>query len=90
MDEDVARLRLESMLTDLDRSLVALAEQDPDEVIVVVTHQRTAVLAALKRLDDGLYGRCLDCGRLVPDGRLEARPEAARCVSCQSKLERRR
>jgi RNA polymerase-binding transcription factor DksA len=68
-------------LTDADRTQAMLD---------VASRQRMAVLAALKRLDDGGYGRCLDCGRPVPEGRLEARPEAARCVQCQSKAERRR
>ncbi len=54
------------------------------------SRQRSAVLSALKRLDEGTYGRCVDCARAVPEGRLEARPEADRCVQCQSKLERRR
>lgn len=52
--------------------------------------QRTEVLEALERVEAGAYGRCVDCGNPVPDGRLDARPEAARCVKCQSKLEARR
>ncbi|MEV6985112.1 TraR/DksA family transcriptional regulator [Sphaerisporangium sp. NPDC051017] len=56
----------------------------------VATRQRTAVLDALKRLDAGVYGRCVDCRTPVPEGRLAARPEAARCVQCQSRRERRR
>ncbi|MFD9942331.1 TraR/DksA family transcriptional regulator [Nonomuraea sp. NPDC059023] len=52
--------------------------------------QRRAVVNALRRIDDGVYGECVDCGKPVPEGRLEARPEAARCVQCQSKQERRR
>ncbi|GII92493.1 TraR/DksA family transcriptional regulator [Sinosporangium siamense] len=68
-------------LTDTDRHQAMLD---------VASKQRVAVIAALKRLEEGAYGRCLDCGKLVPEGRLEARPEAARCVQCQSKIERRR
>jgi RNA polymerase-binding transcription factor DksA len=45
------------------------------------------VREALARLDAGTYGRCVDCGRELPDERLEARPEAARCVDCQQKVE---
>lgn len=51
--------------------------------------QREQVVAAIRRVEDGTYGACAACGKPVPDGRLEARPEAARCVPCQSKLERR-
>jgi RNA polymerase-binding transcription factor DksA len=31
---------------------------------------------ALKRLEDGSYGLCVACGKPIPDGRLEAKPEA--------------
>lgn len=68
-------------LTDADRTRAMLE---------VATRQRTAVLAALDRLEAGSYGRCLDCGGELPEERLEARPEAARCVPCQSRYERRR
>jgi len=47
--------------------------------------QRAEVLAALSRMDDGSYGRCVDCAGPVPEPRLEARPATARCVPCQSK-----
>jgi RNA polymerase-binding transcription factor DksA len=50
--------------------------------------QRGSVLAALTRVDDGTYGRCVDCAKPVPDGRLEARPDAARCVACQASYDR--
>ncbi len=52
--------------------------------------QRAEVLAALERARAGTYGKCVDCGLPVPDGRLEARPEAARCVACQAKHDRNR
>jgi RNA polymerase-binding transcription factor len=52
--------------------------------------QRAEVVAALARIDDGSYGRCVDCGNPVPDARLEARPATPRCVPCQSKRDRRR
>jgi len=51
--------------------------------------QRGNVLAALTRMQDGSYGLCVDCGKPVPDGRLEARPDASRCVACQGKHDRR-
>jgi DnaK suppressor protein len=59
-------------------------------VLDVAKRQRSAVLAALHRIDLGTYGTCVDCESLVPEGRLEAKPEAARCVACQGKLDRAR
>ena len=49
----------------------------------------TEVEAALKRIEDGTYGRCVDCGKVIPEKRLEAIPWAARCVEDQAKLEQR-
>lgn len=59
-------------------------------VLAVARRQRSDVLAALRRIDLGTYGTCVDCGSMVPEGRLEAKPEAARCVACQGKLDRLR
>ena len=68
-----------------------LSESDRSQaVLAVAKRQRSDVLAALHRIDLGTYGRCVDCGGMVPEGRLEAKPEAARCVACQGKLDRRR
>ena len=52
--------------------------------------QRNDVLDALRRIELGTYGTCVDCGCVVPEGRLEAKPAAARCVSCQAKWDRLR
>jgi DnaK suppressor protein len=41
------------------------------------------VEAALARLDDGTFGRCLRCGNEIPAGRLEVLPWAAYCIACQ-------
>jgi len=35
---------------------------------------------ALHRLEEGSYGRCQVCNTAIPDGRLEAKPEAEYCV----------
>lgn len=46
--------------------------------------QRRRLAAALERLEQGHYGRCLDCDVLIPEGRLEIDPAAERCVTCAS------
>ena len=68
-----------------------LSETDRTEAILhSARSQRDEVIAALARIDDNTYGRCTDCGGDIPEGRLEARPDAARCVNCQAKRARRR
>ena len=48
-----------------------------------------AVRAALKRIEDGTYGRCLVDGEPIDAKRLEAVPWTPYCVKHQSKLEER-
>jgi DnaK suppressor protein len=67
-----------------------LSETDRTEAILAAAQsQRRLVTDALVRIERGVYGVCGDCGTAIPEGRLDARPEAARCVGCQSKLDRR-
>ncbi|HVB75154.1 MAG TPA: TraR/DksA C4-type zinc finger protein [Ktedonobacteraceae bacterium] len=49
----------------------------------------TEVNQALQRIEQGTYGQCVDCGRPIPEKRLEAIPWAARDVACEAKLEQR-
>ncbi len=68
-----------------------LSEADRSEAVLEAARaQRGRVLEALSRIENGRYGTCVDCGDPVPEGRLEARPEAARCVRCQAKHDRAR
>jgi DnaK suppressor protein len=66
-----------------------LSESDRSEAMLAAAKsQRNEVLGALRRIEVGTYGTCADCGAPVPEGRLEAKPEAARCVKCQAKRDR--
>jgi len=68
-----------------------LSEADRSEAMLnAAQRQRTEVADALGRIEQGSYGTCVDCGKPIPEGRLEARPEAARCVACQGKYDRER
>jgi DnaK suppressor protein len=68
-----------------------LSETERTEAVITVAKQQLAeVLGALQRIEDGSFGTCVDCGKPVPEGRLAAKPEAARCVACQAKRARLR
>ena len=79
-------------LTYLDNHPADVADELSDgdrqvAVMEVAARQRHEVEAALARLADGTYGRCVDCGRELGEERLEARPEAARCIDDQQRYE---
>ncbi|MFH0855707.1 MAG: TraR/DksA family transcriptional regulator [Candidatus Omnitrophota bacterium] len=44
---------------------------------------------ALKKTEDGTFGICEDCKRLIAKARLKAVPQARLCVKCQEKREKR-
>lgn len=46
----------------------------------------TEIAAALDRLENGTYGKCENCGKEIPNGRLEAVPYARYCVPCTEQL----
>ncbi len=43
--------------------------------------------AALRRLDDGSYGDCFECGDEISEARLRALPFAVRCKECEEARE---
>ena len=53
-----------------------LAEAEREEVL--------RIDAALARIEAGNWGICESCGEQIRDARLEAIPEAARCVDCEA------
>jgi DnaK suppressor protein len=48
------------------------------------------VMAALRRLEDGTYGICEDCGDPIEEKRLLALPATLYCCACQSVREKPR
>lgn len=44
--------------------------------------QITRIQRALRQMDAGEFGRCLECDDIIAEGRLEADPATPLCVSC--------
>ena len=42
---------------------------------------------ALERIEEGVYGRCQECGGIVPNMRLNAIPYTPFCVKCAAKIQ---
>jgi RNA polymerase-binding protein DksA len=71
-DESVADLLVDLDQADLSRDAAELRD----------------IEAARRRLDEGSYGLCVDCGAAIPYERLLYEPAAARCVDCQARHEK--
>ncbi len=44
---------------------------------------------ALKKMEDGVYGECIECGADIGYARMKARPVAELCIDCKEEQERR-
>jgi DnaK suppressor protein len=65
----------------LSRDAVRGAEEDRDAA------ELNAIVDALRRIESGSYGDCIDCGEPIPLPRLIAQPTATRCTECQARHE---
>ena len=43
---------------------------------------------AIKRIDEGLYGKCSVCEKNISKPRLKAMPQAQNCITCQEEKEK--
>ncbi len=81
-------------LSDLEVEDTGEIAQDMQEVmqgnsmILNELHLLEAVEEALRRLGDGTYGLCIDCGQPIPEKRLAAIPWAVRDKACQERCEK--
>jgi DnaK suppressor protein len=93
LDRSIAVLQSEHPEADQHTADAGASLSDSGRIeaaLEAMRRQRAEVLAAVARAHAGTYGKCVDCGLPVPEGRLEARPEASRCVACQAKRDRSR
>ncbi len=72
-----------------DQAVDFLEIQKEQSLLVNEQSLMTEVMQALKRIDEGIYGRCVVCGNPIPEKRLEAIPWASRDVKCEQKVEQR-
>ena len=68
----------------------ATAESDRSFTLRIRDRERRLIhkiQAAIKRMDDGEYGMCEECGEEIGVPRLKARPVTTLCVSCKARQE---
>jgi RNA polymerase-binding transcription factor DksA len=65
-----------------------LHDEELDETTELFLEEEERRIGEARRaLADGSYGSCRECGRPIQPERLEAVPEAVRCIDCQRHLE---
>jgi DnaK suppressor protein len=89
LDEEVEEIEsvsdnhlAETATATLDREIDYTLEENSGQVLAEIE-------AALKRIEDGTYGTCTNCGKEIPVERLEAYPWASLCIDCKRESERR-
>ena len=93
--------RLEAAFDDIVQGSELVAtddEHDPEGHTIAFERQQVAALlrdarirlveldAALTRIEEGLYGTCVECRRRIDEDRLQALPGAVRCFDCADRL----
>jgi RNA polymerase-binding transcription factor len=66
-----------------------IAAQDDLQFALIEMKAETAkkIDVALRRLEEGTYGLCVECGYQIAQPRLRALPFAARCKDCEEAIE---
>lgn len=71
---------------------VATDNYDREFSLGIATSEREILYdinEALKRIEDNVYGTCLECDKPVTKKRLKAVPHTKYCIKCQSTIERK-
>lgn len=65
------------------------SDREVDQALSDIDNQAlAAVTEAQRRVQSADYGVCIGCHRAIPFARMQAEPEAVRCVACQSLSDR--
>ena len=72
----------ETATATLDREIDYTLEENSEHVL-------SEIEGALKRIEEGTYGTCVNCGGPIAEERLAAIPWATYCIDCKRLLEGR-
>ena len=74
---------------DADEGDPDLAEREKNlSLLMALERKLESVNAALRAIEKGKYGICERCGLPIDPARLEVRPDATLCLTCQREVER--
>jgi RNA polymerase-binding protein DksA len=81
-DETLDNHLAETATATLDREIDYTLEENSENVLA-------AIDAALQRIQEGTFGKCVNCGKEIGEERLAALPWATLCIGCRRLEERR-
>ncbi len=92
--ENMEKMKNGEVFVDKDsiKDVVDAASDELDKAFVMRIRDRELKLIkkideALKRIEDGSYGICEECGCDIEEKRLSARPVATMCIACKEEQE---
>jgi DnaK suppressor protein len=80
-------IAIEGSADELDRGMCAAERELAVRNLEAVSAKRREACAALRRIQRGSYGICLDCHAPISPARLAALPSAALCIQCQQAVD---
>ncbi len=95
------QVQVEEELRHLREMMQAEVDVEPDEgdaeifereknaaLISVLERRMSDIETAMRAIEKGKYGICSRCNKPIEVERLEIKPDASMCVTCQSEMER--
>jgi len=81
------RQLVETALDDGDWSVIDLSEDISLKQLSAHRENLLKIDEAMRKLKEGTYGKCEDCGEEISDKRLKVIPFAIYCIDCKEKRE---
>jgi DnaK suppressor protein len=87
--QHLRELMLDEVDIDPDEGDAEITEREKNAALIAVLENKLQdIQAALRSIEKGNYGICARCNNPIEPGRLEVKPDATLCISCQSEVER--
>lgn len=87
-DEEVLDSQVSEVGDPVDVAVSDQAKSQAADLSSTAEGELGLVEDALKRIENGTYGKCVDCGEDIPEARLDAVPWAPYCIRDQEAHER--
>lgn len=72
-----------------DEGDAEIFEREKNAALIAVLERKLSdIESALRSIEKGQYGTCERCGKQIEVERLEVKPDATLCLSCQQEVER--